>query len=264
MVIVHSHKDLAMIRKRANEGDWSRGEREIAAPMGTPTRLHGLLLGGAIDYAHIGSTIDESRAADRDLGLAIFATHQQMRPVVARWQRRRDERAVVERGIFIGDDPRRIAARSALAQPLPRVRGGSIEAVVAFEPLAIVFDLTAGLERVLRLRPGGEDNNGASDDQRGAHTPMRADRVSPCKEGSAARLPAPRVSSWRPHWLAGHVKPTSFLDGINAGRQTMPFAGDGGLRARGSAKSVPVLGECRKILATYRVVIAGGGGHWCT
>jgi hypothetical protein len=66
---------------------------------------------------------------------------------------------------------RRIAARSALAQPLPRVRGGSIEAVVAFEPLAIVFDLTAGLERVLRLRPGGEDNNGASDDQRGAHTP---------------------------------------------------------------------------------------------
>ena len=66
MVIVHSHKDLAMIRKRANEGDWSRGEREIAAPMGTPTRLHGLLLGGAIDYAHIGSTIDESRAADRE------------------------------------------------------------------------------------------------------------------------------------------------------------------------------------------------------
>ena len=181
MVIVHSHKDLAMIRKRANEGDWSRGEREIAAPMGTPTRLHGLLLGGAIDYAHIGSTIDESRAADRDLGLAIFATHQQMRPVVARWQRRRDERAVVERGIFISDDPRRIAARSALAQPLPRVRGGSIEAVVAFEPLAIGFDQTAGLERVLRLRPGGEDNNGASDDQRGAHTPMRADRVSACK-----------------------------------------------------------------------------------
>src|ERR1700756_761436 len=120
MVIVHSQKDLAMIRKRANEGDWSRGEREIAAPMGTPTRLHGLLLGGAIDYAHIGSTIDESGAADRDLGLAIFATHQQMRPVVARWQRRRDERAVVERGFFIGDDPRRIAARSALAQPLPR------------------------------------------------------------------------------------------------------------------------------------------------
>jgi hypothetical protein len=61
----------------------------------------------------------------------------------------------------------------------------TIEAVVAFEPLAIVFDLTAGLERVLRLRPGGEDNNGASDDQRGAHTPMRADRVSPCKAGES-------------------------------------------------------------------------------
>jgi hypothetical protein len=145
MVIVHSHKDLAMIRKRANEGDWSRGECEIAAPMGTPTRLHGLLLGGAIDYAHIGSTIDESRHADRDLGLAIFATHQQTRPVVARRQRRRDERAVVERGFFIGDDPRHIAARSALAQPLPRVRGGPIEAVVAFEPLAIFLDLTCRL-----------------------------------------------------------------------------------------------------------------------
>jgi hypothetical protein len=37
----------------------------------------------------------------------------------------------------------------------------------------------------LRLRPGGEDNNGASDDQRGAHTPMRADRVSPCKAGES-------------------------------------------------------------------------------
>jgi hypothetical protein len=33
----------------------------------------------------------------------------------------------------------------------------------------------------LRLRPGGEDNDGASDDQRAAHTPMRADRVSPYK-----------------------------------------------------------------------------------
>jgi hypothetical protein len=54
----------------------SRGEREIAARMGAPRGLHGLLLVDAIDEAHIGSTFDESRHADRDLGLAIFATHQ--------------------------------------------------------------------------------------------------------------------------------------------------------------------------------------------
>src|SRR5262249_61299348 len=96
--------------------------------MGPPRHLHGVLLVDAIDDAHIGSAFDESRHADRDLGPAILAAHQQMRPVVARCQRRRDQRAVVERGFLVGDDPRRIAARSALARPLARVRGGSIEA----------------------------------------------------------------------------------------------------------------------------------------
>ena len=185
VVIVHSHEDFAIIRKRANEGDRSRVECEIAARMGTPGPLHGLRLVDAIDDAHIGSAFDESRHADRDLGPAILAAQQQMRPVVGRCQRRRDQWAVVERGFLVGDDPRRIAARSALARPLARVRRGSIEAVVAFEPLAIVLDLTAGIGRVLRLRPGGEDDKSASDDQGGAHAPMRADRVSPCKAGES-------------------------------------------------------------------------------
>src|SRR5215831_1676666 len=177
--------------------------------MGTPRPLHGLLLVDAIDDAHIGSAFDKARHADRDLGPAILAAHQQMRPVVGRCQRRRDQRAVVERGFLVGDDPRRIAARSALARPLARVRGGSIEAVVAFEPLAIVLDLTAGIGRVLRLRPGGEDHKRASDDQGGAHTPMRADRVSPCKAG--ASLPVPKRACPSSAFQAGRsrINPTS-------------------------------------------------------
>src|SRR6266511_309249 len=72
--------------------------------------------------------------------------------------------------------------------PLPRVGGGSIKAVVTFEPLAVVLDLTAGAGRVLRLRPDGEDSKGASDDQRGSHAPMRADRVAPCKVGERSAV----------------------------------------------------------------------------
>src|SRR5262245_35540969 len=149
--------------------------------MRSPNRLHRLLLVHPIDDAHVRSAFDESGHADGDLGLAILATQQQMRPVVGRRQRGRDQRAVVKWGFFIGDDPPGIAGASALGAPLLRAGGGSIEAVVAFEPLAVVLDLTAWRGRVLRLRPRGVGDNGASDDQAGAHSPMRADRVSACK-----------------------------------------------------------------------------------
>src|SRR5262249_39703414 len=115
----------------------------------------------------------------------------------------RDERAVVERGFFIGDDP------SALAQPLPRARGGSIEAVVAFEPLALVLCLAAELERVLRPRPRGGDNNGASADKRAAHTPLRAGRGSQykaCESGGATIAGATSGCAFRGHHHAAPLR----------------------------------------------------------
>jgi len=182
VVIVHSHEEFAAVRKRANEGDGSRGEREVAARMRSPNGLDRLVLVHSIDDAHIGSALDETRRADRDLGLAILATQQQMRSVVGRRERRRDQWAVIQRGSFIGDDPPGIAAPSARGAPLLRIGSGSIEAVVAFEPPAVVLDLTARRGRVLRRRPGGEEDSNASDDDQGcAHRPMRADRVSACK-----------------------------------------------------------------------------------
>jgi len=149
--------------------------------MRSPNGLYRLVLVHSIDDTNIGSAFDETRHADRDLGLAILATQQQMRPVVGRRERRRDQRAVIQRGLFIGDDPPGIAAPLAWGAPLLRIGGGSIEAVVAFEALAVVLDLTARRGRVLCLRPGGEEDSGASDDQGCAHGPMRADRVSACK-----------------------------------------------------------------------------------
>ena len=78
--------------------------------MGIPRGLRGLALVDAVDHTHVGSTFDEPPDADRDLGFAIFAAHQQMGPAVARGERRRHLRAVVERRFFIGDEPRRVPA----------------------------------------------------------------------------------------------------------------------------------------------------------
>src|SRR5262249_11565844 len=106
--------------------------------------------------------------ADRHFGFAIFATHQQMRLAVGRLQRRRDERAVVEGGSFISDQPSwpalltlRLAAR--------RIRRRDINPVVTLETLAIVLELTAKLEGILGVGGGGNKNAGARDGHNGAH-----------------------------------------------------------------------------------------------
>src|SRR5215472_12382967 len=81
-------------------------------------------------------------------------------------QRRRDQGAVIEGGFFVVDHPR---AGLAVCWPGRCVRGGGIEAVIAFQSPAIVLDLTAGFEGVLGLGAGGKNNAGASDSQYGAH-----------------------------------------------------------------------------------------------
>src|SRR4029453_11480888 len=105
-------------------------EREIAARMGMPRRLDRLLLIDAVAEADVGSALDESPDGDRNLSLAILAAHQQVRFAVARRERRRDERAVVERRFFIADDPCRLGRRPDLARPGGHVRERSIKAVV--------------------------------------------------------------------------------------------------------------------------------------
>ena len=96
--------------------------------------------------------------------------------------------------------PRRTRARLALRRPARCVRGGDIEAVVAFQPLAIVLDLTARLEGVLGLGAGGKENAGASDGQYGAHGRIRADRVPACKTRvvKPVQAPRPRVARLAP------------------------------------------------------------------
>src|SRR5262249_47108986 len=102
-------------------------------------------------------------------------------------------RGLSSRGAFLVlDPPGRTRARLALRRPARCVRGGGIEAVVAFQSLAIVLDLTARLEGVLGLGAGGKENAGASDGQYGAHGRIRADRVPACK----TRINA--SAFWRP------------------------------------------------------------------
>src|SRR5262249_62411817 len=118
------------------------------------------------------------------LGLAVLAAHQQMGLAVARLQRRRDQGAVIEGGFFIVDDPRRTGARLALRRSARSARGGYIKAVVAFQSLAVVLDLTARSEGVLGLGAGRKDNAGASDGPNGAHKRRKAGRVPACKTGA--------------------------------------------------------------------------------
>ena len=151
--------------------------------MGIPRGLGGLALIDAIDHAHVGSTFDESPDADRDIGFAIFAAHQQMGPAVARGKRRRDQRAVVERGFFIGDQPSRApffrAPLFVVRLGAGRIGRGCINSVVAFQSLAIVLDLTAELERFLSVRTCSKQEAGAYDDERGAHFREQAGRIRP-------------------------------------------------------------------------------------
>src|SRR5262249_36099580 len=103
--------------------------------------------------------------------------------------------AVIEGGFFIVDDPRRTGARLALRRPARSARGGYIKAVVAFQSLAVVLDLTARSEGGLGLGAGGQNDASASDGQYGAHGRIRADRVPACKTGvKAVQRPRPRVA----------------------------------------------------------------------
>src|SRR5262249_45194337 len=190
----HAEINFALIRERPNEGDRRRSDRQVAARMRVPWRFRGLGLIDAVGDRYVGSAFDEAPDADRELGLAVLAAHQQMGLAVARLQRRRDKGAVIEGGFFIVDDPRR-TARLALRRSARSARGGCIKAVVAFQSLAIVLDLTARSEGVLGLGAGGKNDAGASDGQYGAHGRIRADRVPACKTGvKAVQRPRPRVA----------------------------------------------------------------------
>src|SRR5215467_3407676 len=191
-MIEHAEINFALIRERPNEGDRRRSNGQVAARMRVPWRFRGWGLIDAVGDRYVGSAFDESPDADRELGLAVFAAHQQMGLAVGRLQRRRDQGAVVERGFFIVDDPRRAGAGFALRRPGRSARGGCIKAIVTFQSLAIVLDLTARLEGVLGLGAGGKSNAGASNGQYGAHGPHQSrsglgmQDKSPCQsEGRA-------------------------------------------------------------------------------
>src|SRR5262247_864216 len=194
-MIEHAEINFALIRERPNEGDRRRSNRQVAARMRAPWRFRGLGLIDAVGDRYVGSAFDEAPDADRELGLAVLAAHQQMALAVARWQRRRDQGAVIEGGFFVVDHPRRARAGLALRRSARCIRGGGIEAVVAFQSLAIVLDLTARLEGVLSLGAGGKENAGASDGQHGAHGRIRPDRVPACKTRvKPVQAPRPRVA----------------------------------------------------------------------
>src|SRR5262245_49983526 len=180
-MIEHAEINFALIRERPNEGDRRRSNRQVAARMRVPWRFRGLGLIDAVGDRYVGSAFDESPDADRELGLAVLAAHQQMGLAVSRLQCRRDDGAVIEGGFFVVDDPRRTGARLALRRSARSARGGYIKAVVAFQSLAVVLDLTARSEGVLGLGAGGKNDAGASDGQYGAHGRIRADRVPACK-----------------------------------------------------------------------------------
>src|SRR6266404_6704458 len=186
-MIEHAEINFALIRERANERDRRRGDGQVAARMRVPWRFRGLGLIDAVSDGYVGTAFDESPDADRKLGLAVLAAHQQMGLAVARLQRRRDQGAVVARRFFIVDDPRRTGARFAFPRPARSARRGCIKAVVAFQSLAIVSDLTARPKGVLGLGAGGKSNAGASDGQYGAHGPHQSrsglgmqDHINPC------------------------------------------------------------------------------------
>src|SRR5947209_223896 len=199
-MIEHAEINFALIRKRLNQGDRRWGDGQVTARMRLPRGVYGLALIDAVGDAYVGSAFDKSPDADRELRLAILAAHQQMRLTIARWQRRRDQGAVIEGGFFVVDHPRRTRAGLALRRPARCVRGGGIEAVIAFQSLAIVLDLTARLESVLGLGTGGKENAGASDGQYGAHGRIRADRVPACKTRvvKPVQAPSPRGARLAP------------------------------------------------------------------
>src|SRR5262249_57523694 len=126
-MIEHAEINFALIRERLNEGDRRWGDGQVAARMRLPRGVYGLALIDAVDDAYVGSAFDKSPDADRELGLAILAAHQQMGLAIARWQRRRDQGAVIEGGFFVVDHPRRARAGLALPRPPPHARGGTIQ-----------------------------------------------------------------------------------------------------------------------------------------
>src|SRR5262249_57187606 len=93
----------------------------------------------------------------------------------------RDEGGAIDGGFLIVHEPRRTGARLARSRSARSARGGYIKAVVAFQSLAVVLDLTARSEGVFGLGAGGKNDAGASDGQYGAHGRIRADRVPACK-----------------------------------------------------------------------------------
>src|SRR5262249_19617247 len=100
---------------------------------------------------------------------AIFATHQKMRFAIRRLQRRRDDRAVVEGGSFISNQPSWAPALLTLRLAARWIRRRDINPVVTLESLAIVLELTAKLESILGVGGGGNKNTGARDGHNGAH-----------------------------------------------------------------------------------------------
>src|SRR5262249_21343165 len=117
----------------------------------------------------------------RWLGLPILSSLKAMSLASVRVPPRRAQRAAIEGVLFTVDHPRRSRARFALRRSARCIQGGRIEAVIAFQSLAIVLDLTARFEGILGLGAGGKNNAGASDGEYGAHGRIRADRVSACK-----------------------------------------------------------------------------------
>src|SRR5262249_38567826 len=111
VMIEHAEINFALIRERLNQGDRRWGDGQGAARMRPHGGVYGLALTDAVADAYVGSAFDEPPDADRELGLAILAAHQQMGLAIARWQRRRDQGAVIEGGFFVVDHPRRTRAR---------------------------------------------------------------------------------------------------------------------------------------------------------
>src|SRR5205807_10496148 len=99
------------------------GEREVTARMRIPRRLRGLCLVDTVGHAYVGSAFDKAPDADRDFGLAILTAHQQGRLALARGERRRDERAVIQGRYFVVDDPACLGVRFALSLAARRIRG---------------------------------------------------------------------------------------------------------------------------------------------